>query len=195
MRPRWSKTLSDLRDNKLRTLLVVASIAIGVFSIGMIVSAYVILAEDIDQSYASVSPVNIEIWTDPFYDDFLRTVDRIPGVDIAEGRQITGVRTSIDGLEWQNLTLIAVKDFDTMGINQLSTLTGVQSLNRRELLVSEDFLADSGYQVGDLLQIDLPNGTTHSLPVVGLVADQVTNAGNFTAGPNTYVTMETLGSL
>ncbi len=195
LRPRWSKTLSDLWDNKLRTVLVVASIAIGVFSIGMIVGAYVILAEDIDQSYASVSPVNIEIWTDPFYDDFLRTIDRIPGVDIAEGRQITGVRTSIDGLEWQNLTLIAVKDFDAMGINQLSTLTGVQSPDRRELLVSEDFLADSGYQVGDLLQIDLPNGTTHSLPVVGLVADQVTNAGNFTAGPNTYVTMETLGSL
>ena len=195
LRPRWSKTLSDLWDNKLRTVLVVASIAIGVFSIGMIVSAYVILAEDIDQSYASVSPVNIEIWTDPFYDDFLRTIDRIPGVDIAEGRQITGVRTSIDGLEWQNLTLIAVKDFDAMRINQLSTLTGVQSPDRRELLVSEDFLADSGYQVGDLIQIDLPNGTTHSLPVVGLVADQVTNAGNFTAGPNTYVTMETLGSL
>ena len=60
-RPRWSKVLSDLWDSKMRTILVVASITAGVFAMGMIVSAYVILAEDIDGSYESALPVNIEI--------------------------------------------------------------------------------------------------------------------------------------
>ena len=72
LRPRWSKVLSDLRDNKMRTLLVVASIAVGVFSMGMIVSAYIILDADIDSSYASAAPVNIEVRTDPFFEDFVR---------------------------------------------------------------------------------------------------------------------------
>jgi putative ABC transport system permease protein len=195
LKPRWSKVISDLWDNKMRTFLVVASIAVGVFSIGMIVSAYVILSDDINHSYASASPVNIEIWTDPFYEDFVRVIEQIPGVATAEGRQISGVRTSIDGLEWQNLSLIAVTDFESMKINQLSTLAGTQFPNRRELLVSQDFMADTGYQVGDHIQVELANDTNHTLPLVGIVGDQVTGAGDFTAGPKAYMTIETLASL
>jgi putative ABC transport system permease protein len=195
LKPRWSKVLSDLWDSKMRTLLVVASIAVGVFSIGMIVSAYAIMAEDIDRSYASFSPVNIEIWTDPFYESFVRIIERIPGVAAAEGRQISGIRTSIDGSEWQNLSLIAITEFENMGTNQLSTLAGTQYPGRRELLVSQDFMADTGYQVGDQIQVELANGTTHTLPLVGIVGDQVTGAGDFTAGPKAYVTLKTLESL
>ena len=56
VRPRWNKVLADLWDNKTRTLLVVASIAVGVFAVGTIANAYLILAEDIDASYAAVNP-------------------------------------------------------------------------------------------------------------------------------------------
>jgi putative ABC transport system permease protein len=195
LRPRWSKVLSDLWDSKMRTLLVVASIAVGVFSIGMIVSAYVIMDEDIDGSYASAAPVNIEIWTDPFYEDSIRAIERVPGVDDVEGRQITGIRTSNDGSTWQNLTLIAVADFDNMRINKLSTLEGTQYPNRREILISSDFMADSGYKLGEQIDVELANRTTHTLPIVGIVGDQVTDAGDFTAGPKAYVTMDTLESL
>jgi putative ABC transport system permease protein len=195
LKPRWSKVFSDLWDSKMRTFLVVASIAVGVFSIGMIVSAYVILAEDFDLSYASVAPVNIEIWTDPFNEDFLHVVEQIPGVDLAEGRQTSNVRTSVDGIEWQNLNLIGVADFENMGINQLSTLDGTQYPGRREMLVSQDFMADTGYHIGDMIQVEFSNGTTHTLPLVGIVGDQVTGAGDFTAGPKIYLTIETLSLL
>jgi len=43
LRPRWRKVLADLWDSKMRTFLVVSSIAVGVFSIGMIISAYIIV--------------------------------------------------------------------------------------------------------------------------------------------------------
>jgi len=195
LRPRWSKVLSDLWDSKMRTILVVASIAVGVFSIGMIVSAYAILAEDIDGSYASAAPVNIEIWTDPFYENLVRVIERVPGVAAVEGRQITGIRTSNDGSEWQNLNLIAVADFNTMRINTLSTLEGTQYPNRRKLLVSSDFMADTGYKLGELIDVELTNRTTHTLPIVGIVGDQVTDAGDFTAGSKVYVTIDTLESL
>ena len=61
IRPRWSKVLTDLWDSKTRTLLVVASIAVGVFAIGMITTAYSILSSDINYSYASINPVNIKV--------------------------------------------------------------------------------------------------------------------------------------
>ena len=195
LKPRWSKVISDLWDSKMRTFLVVASITVGVFSIGMIVSAYTILADDIDLSYASVAPVNIEIWSDPFEEDILRLIEKIPGVAAAEGRQTSGVRTRIEGMEWQNLSLIGVKDFSSMGINQLSTIAGTQYPGRRELVVSEDFMADTGYEVGDQIQVEFANGKTYTLPLVGIVGDQVTGAGDFTAGPKAYLTMETLSLL
>ena len=194
LKPRWSKVLSDLWDNKMRTFLVVASIAVGVFSVGMIISAYVILAEEIDLNYASVSPGNIEIWTDPFSEDFVRIVEKIPGVQIAEGRQISGVRTSLDGAEWQNLDLIAVTDFETMEINQLVTLDGTQYPGRREIMVSDDFMTETGYKLGDQLQVQFANNKIFTLPVVGLVGDQVTGAGDFTANPKIYLTIESLSS-
>jgi len=195
LRPRWSKVFSDLLDSKFRTLLVVASIAAGVFSIGMIVSAYVILDADIDGSFASAAPANIEIATDPFDEDFVRIIERIPGVAAAEGRQISGVRTSNDGLEWKNLDLIGVADFQIMGINLLTTLEGTQYPGRREVIVSRDFMADTEYQLGEQIDIELPNETTHTLTLVGIVGDQVTDAGDFTAGPKVYTTLETLESL
>ena len=109
-RPRWSKVLSDLWDSKFRTILVVASIAVGVFAIGVIASAYAILTVDIDLSYATVNPANIEIWTDPFDEDFIRMIKRVPGVEDVEGRRILGVRTSLDGVDWQSQGLVAVEE-------------------------------------------------------------------------------------
>ncbi len=192
IKPRWSKVISDLWDNKMRTLLVVASIAVGVFSIGAIASAYAILAVDIHHSYASTNPVNVEIWMDPFYEDFERIIERVPGVENAEGRRIFGVRGSQDGEVWKNITLIVIPDHKPTLINQLVTLDGTRSFGRRDLLVSRDFMNDTGFQVGDMISLELPDGSLHTLPLVGIVADQATGAGNFTAGPKAYLSLDTL---
>ena len=76
VRPRWSKVLADLWDNKTRTLLVVLSIAVGVFAVGTIANAFAILSVDVDASYAAVNPANITITTESFDDDFLESVER-----------------------------------------------------------------------------------------------------------------------
>jgi putative ABC transport system permease protein len=195
LKPRWNKVLADLWDNKMRTLLVVASIAVGVFSIGMIVSAYAIIAEDIDRSYALASPANIEIWTDPFYKDFVNTIERLPGVAAVEGRQIISVRASKDDKEWQDMKLIAISDFENLSVNQLVSLSGTQYPSRREILVNDDFMSDTGFQLGDQVQVELPNGEIQTLPLVGIVGDQVTDAGDFTADPKAYASMETIEAL
>ena len=77
MRPRWNKVFSDLIDNKLRTVLVVLSIAVGVLSVGVIAGAYVIISNDMSVSYASNNPANIEMHTDNFDDDLLESISWI----------------------------------------------------------------------------------------------------------------------
>jgi len=179
----------------MRTLLVVASIAVGVFALGMIVSAYAILSEDIKLSYAAVNPVNVEIWTDPFQEDFIRVIKHVPGVENAEGRRIIGVRGSQDGVVWKNLNLIAVQNFESMEINQLSTVEGTQLPARRELLISQEFMNDTGFQVGDQIQTELLDGSIYTMPVVGIIGDQATGGGNPTSNANAYITLDTLESL
>ena len=59
IRPRWRKVFHDLVGNFSRTALVVISIVVGVFSIGVIVGAYVIISNDMSASYAANNPMNI----------------------------------------------------------------------------------------------------------------------------------------
>ncbi len=191
VRPRWNKVLADLWDNKTRTLLVVASIAVGVFAIGTIISAYMILSEDIHVSYTAVNPANIEIMTDLFDDDFLSSVKEIPGVAEVEGRHNLSVSVIQDGEPQQNLDLIALKDFEKSKINMRDHVEGAPIPGENELLIGYEPMSDPGYRVGDMLTVQITDGTIRYMPVVGIVADQ-TAVGDFSASPIGYITEDSL---
>ena len=193
LKPRWRKVLSDLWDSKRRTFLVIASIAVGVFAIGMIMSAYFIMAEDINISYAAVNPVNVEIWTDPFDEDLTRIIERIPGVDGVEGQQVMQIRSRKRDDIWQGVKLIIKDDFEASEINLLTTLEGIQIPGKYELVISQDFLNDTGFQVGDEVEIELPDASRHFVTVVGVVTDLATGGGaDPRSGANAYITAGTL---
>ncbi len=195
LKPRWRKVLSDLRDSKLRTLLVIASIAVGVFAIGMVITAYDIMAEDINISYAAVNPVNIEIVTDPFYDDLVRVIERTPGVDGVEGQLVRRIRARKIDETWQGVNLIAKDDFENSTINSLTAIDGALTPSPDELVISEDFLNSTGFQVGDEVEIELPDSSRHILTVAGVVTDLGTGGGaDPQSGANAYVTFATLKS-
>jgi putative ABC transport system permease protein len=192
LKPRWRKVLADLWAGKTRTLLVVASIAVGVFAVGGIASGYVIIAEDIDASYASTNPANIEIWMDPFDDDLLRSIERIPGIALVEGRHILGVRASQDGEAWLSFDLSAAKDLRASHINQLEALEGDSVPGNRQLLIGYDPMNDPGFQVGDLIQVQLSDGTIRTMPVVGIVRDQAGGGGPPMGLYLGYITQDTV---
>ena len=190
IRPSWQKVLADLRGDKTRTILVIASIAVGVFAIGAIVSTYVILSEDIGVSYSSAQPANIEIITDPFYAELVKSVEKVPGVQNAEGRQMLAMRVGQDGQSWRPLDIVAVDDPVAAELNLLTMVTGTKYPEDRELVVREDMMNTTGLQPGDLALLQLTDGTERTLPVVGTVGDQYA-AGDFAAPPRGYITLDT----
>ncbi|NJN43882.1 MAG: ABC transporter permease [Anaerolineae bacterium] len=195
LKPRWRKVLADLWDNKTRTFLVISSIAVGVFSLGMIMTAYVIMNTDVDISYAAHQPSNMDMATDLFDDDFIRIIERVEGVKHVEGRRMMTVQATNDGEFWQPLNLIAVDDYGTYNTHLLEPLRGELYPGRREVVVSENFMINSNFEVGDVIELEMPNGDTYKLPLVGVVNDQVTDVGDVTAVPMLYITRETLISL
>src|SRR6266540_2641106 len=193
LKPRWSKVFTDLWEDKTRTGLVVASIAVGVFAIGMIINAYVILGQDINHSYEAVNPPNIDVQTDPFDKDLVHVIEKIPGVDKAEGRRTMQVRARRVDENWQNLKLVAVSDFSG-SINLLDPIEGTQFAGEDQILISQNMMHVTGYKIGDVVEIELPDGSNRDLIVVGLVTDQSTAKPDPGSTNNVYMTLKTLSS-
>ena len=158
LKPRWRKVFSDLWDDKTRTGLVVASIAVGAFALGVIISAYVILGRDFNRSYSAVNPPNIEIQTDPFDKDLVHAIQKLPGVKQVEGRRVMAIRARRGNENWQNLTLMSLADFSG-DINHLVPLEGTQYPGKDQVIVSQNLMSNTGFHTGDSVEIELPRST------------------------------------
>ena len=159
---------------------------------GTIASTYVIFSEDINVSYAAAQPANIDIWTDLFDENFVKTIENLPGIAKAEGRYIINVRLRQEGDTWKNHDLVAIDDFTATNINLDTPLEGDFVPGKRELVIERNALNDTVYQTGDVLQLQLEDSTIREIPVVGIVQDPTAAGGDFLAAPKGYITMDTL---
>ncbi len=196
MQPRWRKVFLDLIENKARTLLVVLSIAVGVFSVGVIAGAYAIISRDMSASYAANQPANIELRTADFNDDLVSAVRGMRGIGQAEGRRVINLRVrAADSTSWTTLDVVAVDDFARNRINLLTPVQGTNRPGKKQIVLEREALKHLNVAVGDSLVLELPDGTTKILPIVGIVQDPSTGAGDFLSPPFGYITMTTLPTL
>ena len=193
MKPRWRKVLHDLFDNKARTLLVVFSIAVGVFSIGVIAGTYQIISQDMSISYSADVPANIELRMTNFDEAVLDSIHNQPDVKDAEARRVFNMRVRVPGTEkWTTLDMTAFESFEKNAINLLTPIDGASIPQKREVVLEQKALEDLDVQAGGLLEFQLPDGSTKTLPVTGIVQDTASGAGDFLAAPFGYVSMDTL---
>ena len=196
MRPRWRKVLHDLWDNKGRTLLVVFSIAVGVFSIGVIAGAYQIIGNDMGVSYAANNPSNIELRTENFDEAVLDTIRNMRGVANAEARRVSNFRVrTMDSDTWISLDVIAFKSFSENEVNLLRPIAGASEADKNEILLDKRTLEKIDFEIGDYIVLELPDGTTKQLKIVGIVQDSSSSAGDFLAPSLGFVSMKTMPTL
>ena len=196
IRPRWRKVFHDLVGNFSRTALVVISIVVGVFSIGVIVGAYVIISNDMSASYAANNPMNIEVRSTPFGNSLVTVVRNMPGVSQAEGRNVFAMRARLPGSsEWVALNMVAIDDFAGMQINLMHTIAGTDLPGKNEVLLERKALQSLDVSVGDSLEFELDNGKVQTMRIAGIVQDPSTGAGDFLAQPFAYITTSTLSYL
>jgi putative ABC transport system permease protein len=196
MRPRWRKVISDLFDNKARTAMVVLSIAVGVFSIGVIAGAYQIISNDMSVSYAANRPGNIELRMGNFNDDVLSTIRNAKGIADAEGYRVVNFRIrTLDNDKWVSIDVVAINDFATNNINLLAPVEGKSVAGKDEVLLEKDTLKSLDVKVGDKVAFEMPDGSIKTLPVVGIVQSASTGAGDFLSPPFAYVKMSTMPTL
>ena len=196
IRPRWTKVLHDLWDSKSRTALVVFSIVVGVFSIGVIVGAYVILSHDMSISYASNNPANIEIRVAAFDSTLVKTVQDMSGIKQAEGRRVFTMQARLPGSsQWVPLNVVSIDDFARQKINLMHVISGTGKPVKKQVLLEQKTLQDLKVKPGGTLEFLLDNGTVRPMEVVGVVQDPSTGAGDFLANPFVYISNDTLSYL
>jgi putative ABC transport system permease protein len=192
LKPRWRKVLADLWENKSRTILVVLSIAIGVFAVGMIAGAYVIISQDLDLSYAAANPANIEIVTRPFDEEYVNAVARVSGVADVEARRDVSVRVQKPNGEWDILSLRVVPDFEDSKIDILLPMEGALVPAKKEAIFETKTLESLGAAVGDTLTIELADGSDLELKVAGVAMDRTLGYGAFMGDRTAYIQEESL---
>jgi putative ABC transport system permease protein len=201
MSPRWQKVFADIWGHKFRSLLVIASITIGLFATGLIVSMDLIIGQDMKTGYAAVNPANIEIFATPFNQDLVDSIRHIDGIRQVEGVQTLTLRVLNTKGEWQPIELQAIPDIETMAINRLSLKQGAWPPQDRQVAIDAYRLTEVAKGVGSTIQVELPSGTIRELPVVAVTHDQTigsVGAGGFFLAPVqgyiTYATLEWLES-
>lgn len=179
LRPRWRKVLVDFWQNKARLVLVIASIFVGVYAIGLIRITRIILPESLAETYQQSTPANITILTQEFDHDLIDLISRTSGAALVDGRKTITVRARIAGEErWENLNLIAVKDPEKLELKKLTLQDGEYPTGEGDLMLLAEALQDFPVQAGDVMEIQLQDDTVRTVAVSGVAKDYTAGVEN-----------------
>jgi len=209
--PRWRKVVRDLWGNKLRTVLVVLSIAVGVFAFGMIAGARETAVTALDASWNSTNPSSVTLYTDLFDEDLLYTVRHLPGVREADARRAISVRFQDgtqspaesdapeplppDDTKWRNMVLYAFPDYQSIRVGKVWSQSGAWPPPERQLLIERASLGWVGAGIGDTLLVKAGNGRQRELRIAGTVHDPAQMQASWNAMAVGYVDRDTLDML
>jgi putative ABC transport system permease protein len=197
--PRWRKVIFDLWDHKMRTLLVVLSIAVGVFAVGMIAGSRSILARELHASWRAANPASAVLFTGSFDEELLWSIQNMPEVGTADARLEFGVRFKTltpgvdpEAIAWRNLGIIAVPDYTDIQVFDLTPETGAWPPPNNQIVIERSSMEWMGVALGDEILVELPNGKQRSLIVAGTTHDLMQQSGSWTGRGVGFVNLTTL---
>lgn len=193
--PRWRKVWADLWGNKLRTVLVVLSISVGVFAVGMVYSSYLMFERDLASSWGAAAPASASLYADPFDEELVQSIRSLRGVQEAEGRRNVDLRVRTASGEWKQMLLTAIPDYSKQKVNVLRPQTGAWPPADGDVLLERSSLAELGLAQGGKIVVETPKGRKRSLKITGVVYDPSQFPSIFSGRSYGYINMNTLEKL
>ncbi len=194
---RWKKVLRDLVSHRFRTVLVVLSIATGIFAVGVVMGGRAILTREFDAEYAASQPKNADFFTMPFEDPIVRRAAEYPGVSAAQARHSASFRYRWRGSDAaRSLSVVAYRDFTTIAVERIvpeNVLSWPPKTG--EIILERAALQTGDYKIGDVLEVETRDGTKKSLTVSGFAHDVNAFPAQFVGGETGYVAFDTLPDL
>jgi putative ABC transport system permease protein len=190
--PRWQKVLGDLRLNPMRSVLVVLSVAIGVFAVGTVTWSRSIVLESVAAGDAASHVAAAVLTTSSFDQRVVQLARRQPGVRDAEGRMRITWRVKTGPHRFDDLWLFAIPDFRHMRIDTIRPERGAWPPPPHEILLERSSLSAVNGSPGGRVTLERANGSQRDMTIAGTAYDL-----NQVATPESgivygYVTMDTL---
>jgi putative ABC transport system permease protein len=207
--PRWRKVVRDLFAHKLRTALVVASIAVGIFAILVVMGGRGILMDAFETNFPNSNPPTGALLTTGFDQMLVDRVDRAEGVAAAEGRRTVSVRYRLGDVRGQtdppaqftlaqsptNISLQAAKDWTTSRLAKVAPQSGTWPPARGEIVLEISDSQVSTLAVGDVITVDTPAGDKRLLRIAGFAHDINGFPALFVGHISGYVSLDTMADL
>lgn len=189
----FRKVWRDLWNNKGRTILVVASIAVGVMALGMITASNSLMTRQMTLAQQASQPTSIQLYLRGLIDDGeLRVLERTPGVVGAKGSVGLSIRWKASPeAEWQNASIIALDDYAHQAFDLVELRSGAWP-GSRTAAVEFNHVAPYGVPpVGGTIYFEV-NNRPKPLTVSGTVRDPYQFPPPFANQPTFYVTRDTM---
>ena len=209
--PRWRKVVRDLWLNRTRTILVVSSIAVGIFAVGTVQLLRSVILTELQAIYNASNASQAVLFVDGVDEETLTAIRRIPEVADAQGRSVLGVKVEVTPGVWQNMTVTALDDFADVRINRLQPVYTVDAApgfgaertawpEKNEIVLERSGLSaadalPAGVQVGDELAMLTPEDKTRAIRITGAVFDSNGFSARFTGSASGYVDYDTFERL
>lgn len=192
--PRWRKVLRDLWINRTRTILIILTIAVGVFAIGAIGAAKVVLERDLPQRYIEIAPAHIVFTTSLFDKEMVDSIAAMPGVAAAEGRRNLSVRMLEDPASntWRDLSIFGIADYEEMHVYKLWHENGQWPPERGALLIERGSMSYLDLHEGQEVIVKTPQGRQRALRITGVAHDLYHMPAFIEGTVYAYVTDDTL---
>ena len=192
MRPRWHKVIRDLAHFRTRTALVVLSIAVGVFAFGAIFAARLVLTRELRASFLATNPVSMTITTEPFDDELVDVVRKLPGVGAAEGTRAVAARIQTGPLTWQDTVLYVLPDDGAKSVAIVRPWQGAWPPPDKAVLIERASLSKTQAALGDRINVALAGQEARELPIAGLTHDLSLPPAPIAGQAFGYINAETL---
>ena len=152
-------------------VMMVIAIAVSIFGVGTILSAYTILTREISRNYLGTNPASAFLELDRVDDALVQAVRQQPNIAQAEAGSWVMARVEVKPNEWLPLLLFVVKDFNAMRLNTFLPEAGAWPPPDQTILLERDALSLAKAKVGETLTVQTPNGPKQPIAISGTVHD------------------------
>ncbi|MBX7183515.1 MAG: ABC transporter permease [Vicinamibacteria bacterium] len=191
----WRKVLRDFWEEKTRSLLVVAAIALGIAAFSAVLSSYAILNRELNQGYLATNPASATLRLDAIDEALLKDVAALPGVGAAEARRVASGRIKSGPAQWRTLMLFVVRDYAAMRVGTIAHEAGAWPPGKGEILIERDAFQVAKARIGDAVTVKTPGGDYQTLRVTGGVHDVGQAQARMENVVYGYITLDTLALL
>lgn len=192
--PRWQKILRDLWTGRGRMALMIVAVAASLFAVGTALSAYAILARELNRAYRGTNPASATLETDVVDGALLDMVRAQPGIRDADARATIRAQVRV-GDDWRPLILFVVPDFTAMRLSTFARLEGDWPPPAGTMLVDHMALGVVGARAGQHVTVKTPHGMPTPVRLSGIVWDSSMAPSPMEQTAWGYITPETLAML